>query len=81
MRSHANRGHAAAKQLKRSLVNNVDEVPEQCEARRALDKAPHVPIAGAWTVSMFSNKLYVDILRLDDNIAVHVLDVFPNTPY
>ena len=51
-----NRGHASAQQSKRAAVDSVednmhlatyvDEVLEQCEVCRALNKAPHVPIAG-----------------------------------
>ena len=57
---HVNRGHAPAQQLKRvsmgsdwgnmRLVNYVAKVPEQWFARRALVKAPHMPIAGTATV-------------------------------
>ena len=57
MKLHANWGHASAQQLKRALVdsdeNNMhlltcaDEVLEEFEVRRAFDKAPYVPIAGA----------------------------------
>ena len=53
MKLHVKWGHASARQPTRELVDseggnshlagNVDEVPEQCELRRAFERAPHVP--------------------------------------
>ena len=64
MKLHLNWRHASARQLTRDLVDSeggnshladsVDEVPEQCELRRAFEKAPRVPIAGASTASVFN---------------------------
>ena len=86
MKLRANRGHAPAQQLKRVLVDSdggnshlltcVDEVSEQCEGRRAFDRAPHSPIAGTSTVAMFNEKLRVDLLSLHDILAFHVMGVF-----
>ena len=69
---HANWGHASANQLKRELVdsdggmshlaNRADEVLENCDVCRAFDKAPRVPIAGTSAVSMFNEKVQVDLL-------------------
>ena len=42
-------------------VSFADGVLEQREARRAFDGAPHVPTAGALTVSTFYEKLQVDL--------------------
>ena len=49
---------------------------ETCDACRAFDKAPHVPIAGTTTVSSFNKKVQVDLLLLDDPIVVYAMDVF-----
>ena len=83
---HVNWGHASATQLTRELVDSdggmsqlvthVDEVLGKCDARRAFDKAPHVPIAGASTVSTFIEKVQVDLLFLGDLLVVHAMDVF-----
>ena len=64
---HAKWGRASATQLKRvlvnseggnsHLVNNVDEVLECCDACRAFDMAPHVPIAGTSAVSMCNEQM------------------------
>ena len=78
-----NRGHASACQPKTALVdsgggnsrlvNFAGEVLEHCETRRALEKAPHAPIAGTPTVSTFNEKVQVDLLFLGDLIASQVL--------
>ena len=49
----------------------VDEVLEQREVRRASDKAPRAPIAGASTVAMFHEKLQA---------ASRVMDIFSKNP-
>ena len=59
------------------LVARVDSVLENCEARRAFDKAPHLPVAGTSSVSCFNERVQVDLLFLDDIIAVHAMDAFP----
>ena len=63
---HVNRGHDSAHPLRRVSVDSVratmglshyvDEAPEQCEARRALAKAAHIPIAGTSVLPMFNGK-------------------------
>ena len=86
MKLHAFWGHASATQLERvlvdsaggmsHLVNQVGQVPETCDVCRALDKAPHIPMAGTTTVSAFNEKVQVDFLFLGDLIVVHAMDVF-----
>ena len=58
------------------LLEHVVGVLEHCDACRALDRAPRVPIAGTSTVSMLNEKLQVDRLFSDDVTASPVLDVF-----
>ena len=50
------------------LVNHVDA---------ALDRAPHIPIAGNSRVSTSNEEIQVDLLFLDDLIVAHAMDVFP----
>ena len=52
-------------------MNHVDEVLDP------VDRAPHVLIAGTPPASMFNEKLQIDLLFLDDIIALHVTGVFP----
>ena len=64
MRPHNNLGHASAHKLKRVLVDVdgdtvgllgcVDEVSQQCDACRALEKTPHVPAARTSSVPPLS---------------------------
>ena len=42
--------------LDKYLANFMDDVMEHCDARKAFEMAPHVPIAGATAVSMFYDK-------------------------
>ena len=58
------------------LATCVDEVMAQCEICRTFDEAPHVPAAGTSTVAMFNAKLQVDLLFLDDIIALRIMDLF-----
>ena len=58
------------------LLTCADEVMAQCEVCRACDKAPHVPADGTSTVAMFNEKLQVDLLSLDDSIALQIAEVF-----
>ena len=48
----------------------------QCEVCQAFDKVPRDPAAGTSTVAMFNEKSQVDLLFLDDIIALRILDVF-----
>ena len=57
-------------------VNYVDEVLGRCEVRRASDKAPHVPISGTPTASMFNEKVQVDLLFLGDIVALRAMDTY-----
>ena len=50
---------------------------EHCEVCRCFEKAPHVSIEGASTVSTLDGKLQVDILFLNDLIASRAMDVSP----
>ena len=78
-------GRASANQLMRVLkypesgnshsVNFVGEGPEHCAVCKAFEKAPHVPIAGTSTVSMFNEKVQVDLAFLEDLIALHAMDM------
>ena len=71
MKLHVDWVHASARQLKRApadsesgnshMANYVGEVLE-CEICRACGKAPHVPIAGASTASVYSEKVQADLL-------------------
>ena len=80
-------GRASASQWKRiladsdggmsHLIERVDIVLGKCEVRRAFDKAPLLPTAGASTVSCFNVRVQVDLLFLDDVIAAHAMDVSP----
>ena len=87
MKLHVNWGRASASQLKRILVdseggnsysvNFVDDVGENCDVRKAFEKAPYVPIAGATAVSMFNEKVQVGPQFSDDLIALHAMDICP----
>ena len=86
MKLHANSGHASATQLKRvlvdsdggmsRLVNQAGQVLETCDACKAFDKAPHIPIAGTTTISAFDEKVQVDLLVLDNLVTLHAMDFF-----
>ena len=90
MKLHVNWGHASVSELKRALVdsegshshlvNFVDETLEHCDVCRAFDKALYVPIAGTSMASEFNEKLQVDLLFLDDNIALLAIDAFSKYP-
>ena len=58
------------------LLTCVDEELARREIRQALGKAPRDPVAGASTVTMLNEKLQVDLLFLDDIIALRNMDVF-----
>ena len=61
------------KEPKKGLLDSVDEMVGQCEARQALGEAPRLPAAGASTASSFNGKIQVGPLFLGDVIALHVL--------
>ena len=64
---HINWGHASATQIKRvlvdaegdtqSLIRHVDDVAPLRDTCRAFEKAPHIPISGTSSVSMFNERL------------------------
>ena len=54
----------------------VDEVLERCDVCRSFAKAPHDPIAGASTVSMFNGKAQAGLPFLGDIIALRAMDMF-----
>ena len=70
MNFNVNSDHASAQQLTRVLVdldeeqmhlsNFADGATEHSDVRCAFDEAPHVPIAGTSTVSIFNENLQVD---------------------
>ena len=82
-----NRGHASADRPRRvladsdgytmGLANYLDETLEQCEICHALDKAHRIPIAGSSTVSALRGKLLLNLLYLDDAVALRAMDVSP----
>ena len=51
------------------LLNYVDEALEHCEVCRAY----HVPNVGTSTGPMFSEKLQLDLIFLDDSSALNVI--------
>ena len=58
----------------RGLLHYVGEVLGRCEICRASDKAPHVPIAGTSTAAMFNEQVQVDLLFMDEIIALRAMD-------
>ena len=86
MQLNVNWSHAPARQLRRVLVDSdgrnmhlltfVDEVSGRREACTAIDRGPHVPIAGTPAFPTFNEKLQVDLVSSDDLIALHATDVF-----
>ena len=59
-----------------SLVRHVDDVVAQCDVGAAFEKAPHIPISGTSSASMFNERQRIDLLFLDDIIAQRVMGVF-----
>ena len=53
----------------------VGDVFEQCDVCRSCDKFPRAPLAETTTVSMFDEKLQVDLSVLDDSVAFRAMDV------
>ena len=76
----------AARQLEEVLVDSdggnmpmadfADEALEHSDARRAFDKAPHVPRVGAPTVSTFNENMRADLLFSDDVTALRGMDTY-----
>ena len=62
------------------MAHYVDAVLEHCEIRRAFDEAPHAPIAGISTASMFNGTAQADRLFLGDTIVLRAMDLFPKYP-
>ena len=58
------------------LLNCVDEVSKHGEVCQGFDKAPHKRIAGTPAVSMSAGKLQVDLVFLEDVMALRAMDVF-----
>ena len=86
MKLHINWGRASATQIKRvladaegdtqSLIQHVDDVVSSRDARKAFGRAPHIPISGTSSVSMFNERLQMDLLFLDAVVALRITDVF-----
>ena len=86
---HFDWGRASAQQPKRvsvdldggnmHLADFADEVFERCEVCRTAAKAPHVPIVGTSAAPTFNGNLQVDLLSLDDVVALHASDVSRST--
>ena len=55
----------------------ADAESDQCEIRRAFDKAPNIPIAGTTTVTALNKKLQKSLLLLDDAVPLRAIDVLP----
>ena len=58
-------------------ITCADGVPAQCDVCQAFGKAPRVPAAGTSTVAMFNEELQVDLLSLDDIVALRIMDAHP----
>ena len=63
-----------AEGARKMLLNFAGDCADQCGARRVIDKAPHLPVAGTPVAASFpyNNILFLDIitLLLDDVIAM-----------
>ena len=80
---HVNWSNASAQRLRRALADSegdnmhlltcVDELLAQCGVRHGGTRSG----GGTSTVALFNEKLQVDLLILDDIIALQVMDVFP----
>ena len=83
---HVNWGRASAQQIESVQADSeggnlhplqqVDEELGHCNVGRAFDRAPRVPITETSTVSMFTEKVQVDLLFLGDVVALRVFGVF-----
>ena len=58
-------------------MNFSDDVLGHCDACKDFDKAPHDPIAVTSTVSMFNEKVQVDLPSLGALVALHAMGMFP----
>ena len=86
MKLHINWGRASATQITRVLVDtdgdtqppirHAGDVVSQRDTCKASEKAPHIPISGTSSVSMFSDRLQMDLLFLDVIITLRIMDVF-----
>ena len=86
MISRTSWGHSSATQIKRvladsegdaqSLIQHVDDVVSQRDARKASERAPRIPDSGTSSLSTFNERLQMDLLFLDDIITSHIMDVF-----
>ena len=84
---HVNWGHVSAQQLRRASVdsvggnthsvNSLGEALEQGGARRALDTAPRLRVAGISTAPVFNEDLQVEFASLGDIVALRVMGAFP----
>ena len=54
----------------------MDDAVAQCDVCKAFGKAPHPPVSGTSSVSMFNPRLQMDLLFLDDTVALHIMSVF-----
>ena len=63
------------------VADYADGVLERREARRAFDRAPHVPLEGAATVLTINEKLQVGRLFMGDGAGLHVAESFRSTPF
>ena len=83
-------GHASATQIKRvlvdaeedtqSLIQHVDDVVSLRDTCKAFEEAPHIPISGTSSVSMFDVRLQMDLLFLGDIVGLQIMDVFSKYP-
>ena len=61
-------------------ANHVEEAPEHCRICRAIDKAPHVPIAANPAISAFYGEFEADLFFLADLDTLRAMDVYPEYP-
>ena len=52
----------------------MGEEVNQCEARQAFEEAPRLPAGGTSSAAAFNKSVRVDLLLLDDIIALHAMD-------
>ena len=62
------------------MIQHVDDVVSLRDTCKAFEKAPRIPISGTSPVSMFNERVQMDLLFLDDIIALRIMDVFSKYP-
>ena len=62
------------------FLGRAGEVSQLCDVCRASEKAAHSPVAGSPSESSFKKNLQVDLLSLDDTIALRAKDLYSKHP-